>query len=333
MTRISVKIDGLSENNSELEKYSNTLTSIIDTVDSARESLAYIGSASPYIKNSIKIIKNEIVSEQQSLKNISSALSIAIRHYADTENKLAGQAVSSQYINSKYIQDPLIKVPDSSTFDIYKYIYGENYDHIWKEVLYGDFYTGDPTVQGILLSVIIGMVPIVGQIADCRDLVADIYNLCTDGQTAEEWASLILTTIGFIPGLGDGLKKSDEIADVIKRSDIVQTILQSDIYKHVNTVSDVSKEYIHSGRKLISSKTDPLIKKAIHAKDKINKEIISEIQKNEYMKTFIKKGKRISKDILEELDQVQFSIPALDTQNIHIDGVDVTGNLLSLIHI
>lgn len=45
------------------------------------------------------------------------------------------------------------------------------------------------------------------------------------------------------------------------------------------------------------------------------------------MKTFIKKGKRISKDILEELDQVQFSIPALDTQNIHIDGVDVTGNL------
>lgn len=89
------------------------------------------------------------------------------------------------------------------------------YAKVIRQVIGGNW-VEDSSGLGIALSIVVGMIPVVGQIADVRDLVADIHNLIKDGATAEEWVSLGLSTIAFIPIAGDVLKHGDEGAEIIK---------------------------------------------------------------------------------------------------------------------
>lgn len=72
---------------------------------------------------------------------------------------------------------------------------------------------------GIVLSVIIGFIPYVGQLADIRDLFADIYHLIDDGPETKEWVDLVFTAVGLIPGIGDIVKHADDLAPVFKSLD------------------------------------------------------------------------------------------------------------------
>lgn len=88
---------------------------------------------------------------------------------------------------------------------------------LWQ-ALAGDF-EEDSNALGIALNVIIGFVPYAGQVADVRDLVANVIQLVDDGPTTSEWVDLLFTTVGLVPGVGDVLKHADELGPVFKRLD------------------------------------------------------------------------------------------------------------------
>ncbi len=73
--------------------------------------------------------------------------------------------------------------------------------------LIGDF-NEDPTFWTTIGQIVVGFVPIAGQLADGRDLIAGLDKIINKGGWKEplEWANLTLILIGLIPGLGDIIK-------------------------------------------------------------------------------------------------------------------------------
>jgi hypothetical protein len=91
----------------------------------------------------------------------------------------------------------------------------------FEMVILGDF-SENFTEAGLVINVIIGFIPIAGQIADVRDLVANVINVFDPDLSAEEkfWG-VALSAFGFIPGLGDlkHLKHADEVSAAVRRGD------------------------------------------------------------------------------------------------------------------
>ncbi len=79
-------------------------------------------------------------------------------------------------------------------------------DWIWG-TLQGDF-NEDPTTAQIVVGTVISMLPVVDQIMDARDLVANIMILTDDDDANDTngWIALSLTAIGLVPILGSALK-------------------------------------------------------------------------------------------------------------------------------
>jgi len=81
---------------------------------------------------------------------------------------------------------------------------------IKKEILegavVGDF-NENPTIWNTIGQVAIGFVPYAGQVADIRDIVANVKKLHETGyKDPDAWINLGLTAIGIIPGVGDAIK-------------------------------------------------------------------------------------------------------------------------------
>ena len=79
-----------------------------------------------------------------------------------------------------------------------------------KEILegavVGDF-NENPTIWNTIGQVAIGFVPYAGQVADIRDIVANVKKLHETGyKDPDAWINLVLTGIGIIPGVGDAIK-------------------------------------------------------------------------------------------------------------------------------
>lgn len=132
----------------------------------------------------------------------------------------------------------LLTMPGMQSIGLLPYILENDYLRTaFCQAILGDF-TEDSNVLGVALSVLIGCIPVVGLIADIRDLVADVYNLIDDGPETKEWVALGFSIVGIIPVLGDYLKHSDEVADILKHGDDF-----GDLVKHVDDfVSDASKK-------------------------------------------------------------------------------------------
>ncbi|BFM48454.1 hypothetical protein [Marinomonas sp. THO17] len=73
------------------------------------------------------------------------------------------------------------------------------------EALQGDF-NPDMSVGQIAANAVLGMVPIVDQVLDCRDLVANCRQISKDKSDTWAWVALCLTLIGLIPTLGSAVK-------------------------------------------------------------------------------------------------------------------------------
>ena len=98
----------------------------------------------------------------------------------------------------------------------------------WNRVtnlIQGDF-AEDPDGWDIGGQVVVGLIPIAGQVADVRDLIANGKGVA-DGRPGA-WTGVLAAGVGFIPGVGDALKPaikggrellqaSDEIAAVSRR--------------------------------------------------------------------------------------------------------------------
>ncbi|MFV5216195.1 hypothetical protein ACLIIZ_20965 [Azonexus caeni] len=96
-------------------------------------------------------------------------------------------------------------------------------------VLLGDF-NEEPSMSQTIVSSIITAIPIIDQIADVRDVIANLYMLSKDSKDTWNWIALCITMIGLIPVLGsllkgifkilvrairDGLQHADEALDMI----------------------------------------------------------------------------------------------------------------------
>ncbi len=92
-----------------------------------------------------------------------------------------------------------------------------------EQAVKGDF-SDDSNAAGITGQILIGEIPIIGTIADIRDLIA-----------SDSPESFLLNLAAFIPGVG-ALKYSDEIAVVLKHSDDGKVVI-----KNASKVSDVNK--------------------------------------------------------------------------------------------
>lgn len=124
-------------------------------------------------------------------------------------------------------------------------------NYVWdalRQTVGGDF-VDESNLLGITLSVVVGCVPVLGQIADVRDFVADIYNLIDEGPTVEEWVALGFTTVGLIPGIGDFLKHGDEAGDVV--GDVVKTLSRN--ADKADEVADAVKNLLKKGDDVFSA--------------------------------------------------------------------------------
>lgn len=152
----------------------------------------------------------------QDVRKLEEALLLIVQKYQEAEKRIIGGDASKEWMIPEEVytsasgdvlnggsQD--VNLEEESENAVWEYIK----DALGQAVL-GDF-TDDSNLLGILLSVGIGFVPYVGQAADVRDLIADIWNLIDDGPETKEWVALGFTLVGFIPGIGDFCKHADNM--------------------------------------------------------------------------------------------------------------------------
>lgn len=79
--------------------------------------------------------------------------------------------------------------------------------------LQGDF-NKTPTTGQVVVGGIVSMIPLVDQVCDVRDIVANCLNLSDEKarEDAENWVALGLTCIGFVPELGSAIKTVGKVA-------------------------------------------------------------------------------------------------------------------------
>ena len=90
-------------------------------------------------------------------------------------------------------------------------------DSWWEQALKGEFSVGDPTIGGALAQVAIGLIPVVGQIADIRDIIGASKKLIDD-PTWSNAGNLALNVAGLIPLIGDGVKQAAKVSKVVAKN-------------------------------------------------------------------------------------------------------------------
>jgi hypothetical protein len=82
---------------------------------------------------------------------------------------------------------------------------------VLSEVALGDFHAGKSTWTGTIINVGMGLIPIVGQIADARDTAAAAIKVWEKPSSALAWAGLGMAIVGWIPLVGDAAKGTTKV--------------------------------------------------------------------------------------------------------------------------
>lgn len=234
MAEFEIAPDKARHSAGELKSCSNKLKSYGNQVESTVHSLRQLGDSTEYIKALLRSILEDIRKQQQEADDFSEKLKRIVTLYEAAEKEIGAYAKNAAAANS----------PQDGG--------GNGEENPWDyflEALYqavaGDFADVGGNLLGTALSVVIGFVPYVGQIADIRDLVADIYHLIDEGPTTEEWVALGFTLIGIIPGVGDALKHGDEVGDALK------TLFKN--ADHADEAADLVKNFFKKGDDVVSA--------------------------------------------------------------------------------
>lgn len=78
-------------------------------------------------------------------------------------------------------------------------------------VLQGDF-NQDPTLSQTVVNTLLTMIPVVDQIADVRDVVANLLQIRDDPRSTAAWTGLTLTLAGLVPTVGSAAKGAARLA-------------------------------------------------------------------------------------------------------------------------
>ena len=101
------------------------------------------------------------------------------------------------------------------------------------EVLQGDF-NDDQTTAQVVTGTVISMIPLVDQVCDVRDVVANCKKINQDASNKWHWVALVLTLIGLFPTLGSLAKGCFKILFAYGRKGVFsagKTALDSDFWK------------------------------------------------------------------------------------------------------
>ena len=82
---------------------------------------------------------------------------------------------------------------------------------VWSNIWKGDFDSEEPTWGGVAGQAGVGIIPIVGQIADARDTAASIKNVWRNPKSGASWINLGGAVVGWIPVLGDAAKSGFKV--------------------------------------------------------------------------------------------------------------------------
>ena len=230
----------------------------------------------------------------QDAKRLEEALLLIVQKYQEAEKRITGSgsedwmipvgvygSASENFLNGGS-QD--VNLEEESENAVWEYIK----DALGQAVL-GDF-TDDSNFLGLVLSVGIGFVPYLGQLADARDLIADIWNLIDDGPETKEWVALGFTLVGIIPGIGDFCKHADEMGPLFRHLDDIADGLgdftkgamkkgdeiYSAVGRHLDEIGDFVDRHVLDG---VTNKIDEFIDGIPRARDVADK--VSDIWKKE----------------------------------------------------
>ena len=272
----------LSKNASSYDKLCSEMTKQNQRMQDIQAEIRNNRLYSSIARNLAKAI-SESEGQIRSARNLQKALQDAVALYEKTENRIVSGAEVSGKDTDKGSGNSRTREEE----DFIDYLL----EAFWQAIA-GDF-TDDGNGLGILLSVIVGFIPYVGQAADIRDLIANIYNLFDDGPETKEWVDLGFTLLGIIPGIGDLVKHADNLAPVLKNlDDIVDGLGEATqgVIKHADemfsAVDDMVKQFNDIlDKKVISKLTDEIdemldgvmdFKKAV---DKVQDVLAKEINK------------------------------------------------------
>ncbi|PHV13173.1 hypothetical protein [Chitinimonas sp. BJB300] len=164
---------------------------------------------------------------------------------------------------------------------------------IW-EVLQGDFYDDQTTAQ-VITGTVISMIPLVDQICDVRDVVANCNKINQDSSNKVTWLALGLTLIGLIPLLGSLFKGCAKVLFSYVRRGLLKGVVKSvdsNLWKATTPFveASIAKLNVHLA--------SPAVRKtlALHKIDNAYKELAKAIRQL--------KGKVSTTAMLKAFDQI-----------------------------
>lgn len=254
MAGFEIAPDKVKKSAGEWNQCSNQLKGYAGRVEDIANSVCQLGDSAGCVKSALMSILAELRKNQKG----ASELSIKLKEIAvlyDNAEKGICNSVKTRAVMQKPSGEGSSALDELGNAGDEGGGVGDYFLDALKQALLGDF-SEDSNFLGTSLSVLIGFVPFVGQIADIRDLVADIIHLVDGGPTAEEWVALGFTLVGLVPGLGDILKHGDEAADAVKgllknadhadeAADVVKTLFQKgdDVYSAVGSKIDEFNDF------------------------------------------------------------------------------------------
>lgn len=181
------------------------------------------GSSYERIRQVLKRLAEENRVNAEKVRALEAAISSCMELYEGTEKRiLDGETAKTVSVETSGGESN----GNAGEEDIWDFLYDT-----LMQVIGGDFYD-DGNWLGILLSVLVGCIPFVGQLCDLRDVLANIGKLIDDGPQASEWIALIFSGVAFVPLIGDFLKHADEGAEAA-----------GGIVKHMDDLKSPLKEY------------------------------------------------------------------------------------------
>jgi hypothetical protein len=82
---------------------------------------------------------------------------------------------------------------------------------VLSEVSLGEFHDGQSTWTGTLINVGVGLIPVVGQVADARDTAAAAKKVWNQPTSGLAWAGLGMAIVGWVPLVGDAVKGGTKV--------------------------------------------------------------------------------------------------------------------------
>lgn len=112
---------------------------------------------------------------------------------------------------------------------------GNNFLQTLLGALQGAF-NEDQTGEEVIVDFLIGLIPIIGQVADARDFAAYLYRIVFKGQVGEvwNWIGLALTLVGLVPVVGDTAKFLGKISVRKGVSELAENL--GDVLKRIRSI-------------------------------------------------------------------------------------------------